>query len=233
MDNTIKRPNFEKNITEVEYLEDRDFDRKQQNPELILKQLERLSNSKHYTLLPYQLDQVKEILYSFLPFLSIQEIVDATAHIGGDSIHFSIIFPHSKIKCIDNDFNAIKCLRNNVKFSDPNRFDIIYDSCINYIETKLPHADFFYFDPPWGPTYNSLDTVYLYLNEISIDQIINFIFKEQLTSHIILKIPKNFDFLMFNNSIEYSYNVRYVYKPLKSVNNIAYGLIHIKNLKIN
>lgn len=206
-----------------------------------LNKLDTVHSSFYSTLLPYQIDQVRNILLTTLPLFSLEVdeceegpqreriIIDATAHIGGDAIHFSKLFPHTKIICIDNDREALQCLQKNIqKFSDPSRFIVIESDCLNYIRNYKPRADFFYFDPPWGgPGYYEKDNIYLFLNEEPIDNIINYILDHKLSSHIMLKVPRNFLYSRFKEKVCGDTSIYYVKKPHRN-GSVAYGLIHIR-----
>lgn len=208
---------------------------------LWLTKLDTIQSSFYSTLLPYQIDQVRSILLTTLPLFSLADenteeelkkdriIIDATAHIGGDAIHFSKLFPNTKIICIDNDVEALRCLRINIqKFSDPSRFEVIESDCLSYIRNNKPYADFFYFDPPWGgPRYYEKDNIYLFLNEEPIDNIINYILDHRLSSHIILKVPRNFLYSRFKEKVCGDTSIYYVRKPHRN-GSVAYGLIHIR-----
>jgi hypothetical protein len=88
-------------------------------------------------------------------------------------------------------------------------------------------ADLYYFDPPWGgPTYTMDQNLDLYLGRVNITEIINFILKENLTQHIILKAPRNFAYFEFQKNITGISALYHIKKPKKN-NEIAYLLILI------
>lgn len=167
-----------------------------------------LSESSYSTLLPSQREQTKIILEKIFP-RDIKSIIDATAHIGGDTIHFSKIFPFSKIIAIDNNMEAIRCLKNNVYrlVDDPYRvtiFHINFVEWLNNINDNI-HVDFCYLDPPWlsqgQRDYLDINNMKLYLDNKPIEDIIKIIFNKNITNKILLKIPKNFDLDNFKKEL--------------------------------
>lgn len=194
----------------------------------VINRFYRLNNSIHYTLLSYQVPQLKEIYPKI--FQTLNTILDCTAHIGGDSIHFLEMYPEAHITCVEIDEQAIKHLRKNIaEFSNPEKFTIINDSCVRYIKTEKPKRDMFYIDPPWGSAYYHRTSIDLYLDGINVVSLIKFIFENQLTNNIILKVPRNYNFEKLRK-LEYTYD-EYILK--KEKNRISYILIHIKNDKFS
>ena len=117
----------------------------------ILPKLKRLPSSRYSSILPYQLAQVKSCFHSILPPACVEKIVDANCHIGGDLLHFSMIYPEAEITAIDCDPIALQALKYNVEnfTSDPSRFTLVHEDCCSYIRRERPKADFFYFDFTW------------------------------------------------------------------------------------
>src|SRR5665213_1982725 len=96
-----------------------------------------LPSSSYSSLMPYQIPQVKEILRACFPDQE-GRIIDATAHIGGDAILFSEVFPNANIVAIDVDPAAIECLRKNIaNFADIHRFEIICANSVEWIRDQL------------------------------------------------------------------------------------------------
>lgn len=186
-----------------------------------------LPASGYSSLLPYQIPQVKNVLESIFETPP-AKIVDACAHIGGDTIHFATLWPDAEIVSIDIDENAIRCLRENVKTLP--RITVVHSDCTEWIPREQHQADLYYFDPPWGgPNYSSTNLLYLSLGNIEIHEIVNYVLQENLTNNVILKVPRNFDYDKFISRTASAgarcvlYHIR---KPLKR-GIIAYTLIAI------
>ena len=188
-----------------------------------------LPSSSYSTLMPYQMSQVRDILRVCFP-QPIESIVDATAHIGGDSILFANTFEHSKIIAIDSDINAIECLKYNIdNFSDPTRFEIVHSNCVEWIRSRGEKSDFYYFDPPWGgPRYYSKKEISLFLDSIGMADIINMVFALGLTKKVLLKVPRNFAYPSFKATVKGMCKLFYIKKPQKN-GSIAYGLVLISD----
>ena len=196
------------------------------------------------SLLPYQVPQVREILNTIFPEGDEpSSIVDATAHIGGDSIHFAQVYPNAIITSIDIDGDAIKCLTANIsKLGLTDRFDIIHEDFVVWLEgPNVKKADLYYFDPEWGgPSYSSKEKIGLSLGNKWIQNVISIVFSKNLTKKVLLKAPKNFDYNTFYNDLFYPTSTLmtkckfgearistfYVTKPQKK-DSIAYSLIFI------
>lgn len=191
-----------------------------------------LPSTSYSSLMPYQISQVYNLLRSCFPE-PIKCVVDATAHIGGDSILFATSFPNAKVVAIDNDPNAVDCLRSNIsRFSDPKRFEVV---CASSVEWMVNHnakhdrevADFYYFDPPWGgPKYFTKKEVSLTLDSLSISEVVNTVFFLGLSKKVLLKVPRNFAYPSFKSSVNGICKLFYIKKPQKN-GSVAYGLILI------
>jgi len=185
----------------------------------------KVPSSIYSTLMDYQMPQVKAVFLSILG--SANYIVDATAHIGGDAIHLSQIYPMSRILAIDIDPNAITCLLTNVKaLADSSRFDIVLADSVKYISDNNPKADLYYFDPPWGgPSYMNQRKVYLYLGDVRIVDVVNYVLENGLTNHVVVKVPRNFAYSEFKEHLRGVCEMHLIRK-LQKRGSVAYGLVH-------
>lgn len=114
-------------------------------------------------------------------------IVDANAGMGGNAIFFCKYFKF--VYCIDNSDQAINYLNHNLK--DFNNKFVIQENCIDIL--KIIQYDVIFFDPPWGgSTYKLKKTVNLYLNNINIYTIIDYLYNYKNIKLICLKAPSNF-----------------------------------------
>lgn len=206
-----------------------------------------LPDSLFMSLQDYQKGQVvraMELLFGAENLGNINHIVDATCHVGCDSINFSEIFPNSKITCIDNDIEAIKVLKKNIlSLKDPDRFNIIYGDCTTFIKSQNVKADIFYFDPPWGGYgYLKKTNIDLVLGNQDISSITSYCLT-YLTSHVLIKAPRNFNIKKFSALTQAQVYKYKIIKPSKksldtlttdfnkntdSTKNIAYYLLYVK-----
>lgn len=198
-----------------------------------LRKLARLPSSGYVTLLPYQTAQVEDLFRRYLPPVSIKTIIDGTAHIGGDALHFSRIYPDASITAIDIDARVIECLKKNItNFApDPTKYHVVCDDFVAYIKNTHPVVDLIYLDPPWGgPGYSENKELSLYLGGLPLDEVVNYILREKLTTRqggIVVKVPKNFAYVRFKSSVTGETSLHYVHKLQKN-GGVAYGLVFIK-----
>jgi 16S rRNA G966 N2-methylase RsmD len=178
--------------------------------------LECLDSTRYSSLLPYQAPQVKKILLKYFPDQELNyNIIDATSHIGCDSINLLALFPKCNLTSIEIDKSAFSCLEKNMsiiikKYYNNDemarkRIKLINNDCIVYLKRlsyeinieSITHSmiDILYFDPPWGgKAYVKEKKKCIYLNDINICNIIVECFNNLNIGKIILKAPKNFDF---------------------------------------
>lgn len=207
--------------------------------------LAKLSSSRYSTLLPYQIPQVRKILFAIMP--TARRILDGTVHIGGDALNFAEMYPEAALTVLDNDERAITQLHKNLEtYSDPRRFEVRCQCSVEYLEDlaferkkvlasgdsrgapgATPHFDLIYLDPPWGgPSYCDEKVIFLFLSRRPIVEVVNLILEANLASHIILKIPRNFAYPDFKDRVLGKTRLYYIQKPQKR-GAVAYGLVHI------
>jgi predicted RNA methylase len=195
-----------------------------------VKVLKTLPESAYSTLLPYQAPQVRDILNIIFAERHPKKIVDLTAHIGGDTIHFAETFPGSTITAIDIDPLAVECLKINVDafVDNPSRITIVTADSTQWIVNKGEIADLYYLDPPWGgPQYSLEKEIPLFLGGLPIAETINNILDRKLASKIILKIPRNFAYMEFRKSVHGETRIYFTTKAGRGNNIISYGLVLI------
>jgi hypothetical protein len=193
--------------------------------------------SSYYSVLkPWQETQVRSVLLKWFPSSSsISSIVDATSHIGVDTINLSDTFPSAIIQAYEIVPNTFKALVTNIKTFHKEK--LIFPHLIDITKWKpTTHVDFLYVDPPWGgEDYALKQNINLYLQKEgdapdeskNINNLIEFWLSSHLISFIILKAPKNFNKEFILNK----YNIEE--KIIKNrAGKIAYYLILIKEKEI-
>ena len=115
-------------------------------------------------------------------------ITDATACVGGDTIHFSKVFKY--VNAFEIKSEHCRMLKHNLKLYSRDNVNVI---CEDYVKSKhTVQQDIVYIDPPWGgPSYKRKNSVQLKLSNIPIYKIIDAIINDTLM--IVLKTPINFD----------------------------------------
>jgi len=186
---------------------------------------------------PYHLPSTSAIFE--LEKLNPEIIIDATANIGGDSINFMRLFPTVKLTALEIDTKISYILKrnmNNLKsiLSKDNDYDVkVFNiSAVDYF-SNFRYADMIYFDPPWGGRdYIKLDKVSLYLDDISIGNVIKNILMKGMTQLVILKLPINADIDVIKSDIG-SFNISYSLYDVENYqkNKVAYQLMFIRSEK--
>jgi hypothetical protein len=154
--------------------------------------------SRYSSLLPHHIPKVTSAFIREIP--SANSILDATAHIGVDSLNFINMYPNCQLTAIEIDQKTASVLGRNLNNIDailgkrvPNRPVVIVGSSISYLESYIgPQFDFVYFDPPWGgPNYKNIPKLELQLDNNPISYIIQWVFNKGITRKIVVKLPMN------------------------------------------
>lgn len=198
------------------------------------KKFKTTDKSKYYTLKPHHMQQVntiikKEILSVYnaarvKPLPAISHIIDATAHVGTDTVNFVKTF---KCVCIaiEIDGEVVKLLKENlVTFGIEELTHVVHANCLEFLQGFKMKTDFVYFDVPWGgATYWNKKQIDLFLTDphgkkMNMSQIIKFTFSQGFTDIIIAKVPNNFvtsKFMKQFNKNKYIITWHPVYKSNK------------------
>ena len=115
-------------------------------------------------------------------------LTDATACVGGDSIHFSRWFKH--VHAVEINPEHCRMLQNNVDVYRRSNVTVHCKDCVKVLPQLK--QDVLFLDPPWGgPTYKSKKKVWLTLSGIPLHRLV-----QQLVTHtalMMLKVPVNYD----------------------------------------
>lgn len=186
---------------------------------------------------PYHLPSTTNIFE--IEEINPESIIDATGNIGGDSINFLRLFPNSKLTTLEIDTKTSYILKRNMNnlnsiLNTDKEYDVkvINISAVKYF-SEFRYADMIYFDPPWGGRdYIKSDKILLYLDNISIGNIIKNILLQGMTELVILKLPINADIDIIKSDIGdvATYTLHEVDNYLK--NKIVYQLMFIRSSNI-
>jgi predicted RNA methylase len=155
-------------------------------------------SSEYSTLRPSQMPSVTAI-YQHLN-LNPTSIIDATANVGGDTVHFARLFPAAEITSIEINPTVASILRRNIEniptiIRQPRAANIhaVNMSAIDYFKTNR-YADMIFFDPPWGGRdYMEQASMNLFLDDTPIGVLIGDILSQGMTPLVSLKLPVNAD----------------------------------------
>lgn len=187
-----------------------------------------VEGSEHYSLMPYASKQVYDLLCTHVG--GINSVIDATAHIGVDTVNFITRFGASVI-ALENDRETYKCLVKNINtFSGDNTFGpnyAVYCNCIEFLKGFKQPTDIVYFDPPWGgPSYWKERNLMLFIthgeDKIPIYNVVNSVLSEGFTQTVVVKVPENFDYKTFKGEIIGSCKSYSVFKPRRKHQRKAY-----------
>tara|TARA_A100001015_G_scaffold287644_1_gene357632 strand:+ start:1198 stop:1839 length:642 start_codon:yes stop_codon:yes gene_type:complete len=128
----------------------------------------------------------------------LDNIVDATAGIGGNVLSFAKYF--SKVYAVELDKTRFEHLENNVSNYSYDNIKCINGDSIEIIKNGLEkfdsNPDVIFFDPPWGgPSYKYIKDVELELSNYKLLDIIELIFNLKKVKFVVFKIPFNYNFL--------------------------------------
>jgi 16S rRNA C967 or C1407 C5-methylase (RsmB/RsmF family) len=139
-------------------------------------------------------------------------ITDLTANVGGDTILFGL--NAKNVKSIELNKENYRVLKHNVKI-----YELDNVKLYNGDSTELYnwYTDIVYIDPPWGGTdYMSKDNIDLYLGKYRLDLYIDYIItQEWKPKYIVMKLPKNYNFSVFNKYHSKKYDIVHKKKGLR------------------
>ena len=180
-----------------------------------------LSNIGSYSIFyPNDADKVAKIIKSFLPGKAI--ITDANANMGGASLAFTNYFDH--VNSVEIIPFHCKILENNLKVYDAS--DKVTIHCVDYLDigNKL-EQDAIFFDPPWGgPDYKKKQLMDMYLDNISICDIIKSLIDKKKIKILAIRVPFNYDFKKILELSEESH----IFTFKKNENKLNFFLIILK-----
>lgn len=118
-------------------------------------------------------------------------ITDATACVGGDTVHFSCHF--RKVDSIEWKHDNFVVLRNNVEVFGAKNIILHEGDATRIFNWK---TDVLYIDPPWGgPDYYKHSYVDLFMGSYRLDNWIEEILnRKEYPKYIVLKVPQNYTF---------------------------------------
>jgi hypothetical protein len=179
--------------------------------------------SQYSSLLPKHVKKVNDIMKRW--FTNPLHIIDATAHIGVDTVHFAKMFPKATIDSFEINKQTFDLLTLNVKaFKLSSRIRIHHSSFINAdLEQK---SSFIYIDAPWGgKEYAKVQegTFELYLDAINVKEIARRLIVNRKTDTVVLKVPRNYRF----DDLKTKYGFDVNREDIKDGDRISYVLLKL------
>lgn len=179
--------------------------------------------SQYSSLLPKHVKRVNEIMKGW--FANPLHIIDATAHIGVDTVHFAKMFPKATIDSFEINKQTFDLLTLNIKaFKLSSRIRIHHSSFINAdLDQK---SSFIYIDAPWGgKQYAKVQegTFELYLDTINVKEIARRLIVNGKTDTVVLKVPRNYRF----DDLKTTYGFNVSREDVKDGDRISYVLLKL------
>jgi predicted RNA methylase len=187
--------------------------------------------SRYSSLMPWHLTSVRDVILKEIP--NVRQITDLTAHIGVDSVNFSVVLPNVNVISIEIDPQVFLLLRDNLlRYCIINKRNSSTLRAYNSDATQaLSHplvinSDVVYVDPPWGGLdYVQQETVKLMLGEMKIEDVVRQLLNNGVRT-VILKGPGNLyteELLTISNNIH-----RYEIKTKPQGGKLSYLLFVIR-----
>lgn len=166
----------------------------------------------HYSVAgPYQTKQEIEIFKSLFKKEHPKKIIDATAHVGVDSLTLAYTFPSANITSVERNPVVYELLKENIENlgyskhrNGGTRFTTLNMSADTYLKDLDHKVDLIYMDPPWGGR-GYVETADLPLHDesgnptIPLSGVINIALEK--TKILVLKAPYNFKVEEFGTKI--------------------------------
>lgn len=162
-------------------------------------------------------DQAPEVARVFQKhFADPKLIIDATAHIGGDTVHFMTLFPRAAVVAVEVNPATFALLQANLAAAagaavpaagaaagGAPQVEALLANGVDFLRDTPLRADFVYLDPPWGgPSYWKHKSMHLFLNDAAgkrwdISSVVNTVLRRGVAPTAVLKVPFNFDVRRF------------------------------------
>lgn len=175
------------------------------------KKFKSVEESHYSCASPYHVIQEIKIFKSLFKDEKPTEIIDATAHIGVDSLTLAYTFPTAYVISIEYNLVVYNLLKENItdlgyaKHKDgSDRVTAVNMSADIYLENLDHTVDLIYMDPPWGGRgYEAVSDLPLYDGAgnptIPLNKVVNLALEK--TKIVVLKAPYNFKVDEFGKKI--------------------------------
>ena len=159
-----------------------------------------VEESRYSCLMPHHFTQVGAIYAQAFGYWKPRKIIDATAHIGCDSIMFHAAFRSANIVALEIDSKTATVLDSNMKkmsrinCGNNSAVTAVNMDCMQYFESDQTAADIIYFDPPWGGSQYKNAAIYvMLLNAQPLGNAVKAALLHSPHARIIIRVPYNAD----------------------------------------
>jgi hypothetical protein len=183
--------------------------------------------SQYSSLMPSHIPHVRTIMKNW--FSNPKVIIDATAHVGVDTIHFATMFTKADIYSYEINNQTFQLLAENVRRQEQytknknlSKRLRVFNSDFTLAELPMEMADFVYIDAPWGgPSYKKIPKgrLELYLGNVNIKEVARLLLVGGRTKEVVIKVPYNYNFDNLENWFTFD---------VKEVEGTTYSLVKLK-----
>ena len=161
--------------------------------------------------IPHHISQLIDQIMATPKLKRANRVLDMTAHVGGFALPWATKFPRDKVIAVEQDTKNFNNLQHNIKALKLKNVEAVHASSTDYMRDLKPHSfDFAYLDPPWGgPDYKYKKGMQLYLGQMSVPEIVQWLFDYSICEWVFLKAPGNYDF----QGLPFRYTARTVSSP--------------------
>lgn len=161
----------------------------------------------------YDANYISKLIFKFFNNKDII-ITDGTANIGGNTLSFGL-FNFKLINSIEINKTCYNYLINNIKCYHLKNIKAFNEDYLNLY--KILSQDVVFLDPPWGgPNYKNKKYIELFLSNVNVIDIIEFLINKTKTKLVVLKAP-------------YNYNIKFLKKKLV---NIQFKINYLKKFQV-
>lgn len=128
-------------------------------------------------------------------------ITEMTAGVGGNVLNFAKYF--KLVHAIEIDKTRCKYLETNISIYNFKNIKIYNEKSYEFIMKSNLALGIVFFDPPWGgSTYKIHNALRLSFEGLEIENICINLFEEKKIKMMILKLPNNYDFVYFRETLK-------------------------------
>ncbi len=168
--------------------------------------------ARHSTLRPHQAQEVGSALRKHFGAPP-RRIIDATAHTGGDTVHFMQLYPKADLIAIEVSPSAFRQLSANVGRAEERSgyggaVTLVNGDAVTFLQNTPERADFVYLDPPWGgPECGAQKSVGLHLLDAAgkkwdVAEVARLVLDRGIAPCVVLKAPFNFRTAEFSSRLD-------------------------------
>jgi len=191
-------PKLIDNFVENKYFFEEDIIKSKTKLQITNKGLYSISKPEDASFISYILIEILKNNFKKDPSKLI--IMDSTAGMGGNTIHFSKIF--RKVIPIEIDKLHFNVLKNNIESLSLKNVELIHDDFMNHLDKK---TDILFFDPPWGGnSYKKYKYFNLRFGKMTIYQILNIMHSKKIPL-VMFKAPINLNINPILENINYQH----------------------------